>query len=66
MPQGKRQPREVICHWLTTIEEEGKYLTSWEEGFVAGLVERFANSSIAGLSEREEEILEKIYTEKTP
>ena len=46
--------------------EEGKYLTSWEEGFVSGLVERFANSAIAGLSLREEEILEKIYAEKTP
>ena len=61
---AKRQPREVILHWLKTIKEEGTYLTGWEEGFVAGLSDRLDRGG--WLNEKEEGILEKIYAEKTP
>lgn len=55
-----RQPPEVIRHWITTIEEESRNLTSWEESFIASVTEQ------SQWSEKQQEIIERIYTEKTP
>ena len=54
---------EVLQHWVDTIQEEGRRLTSWEEEFVDSIAERLANRR--SLSERQMEILERIYAEKT-
>jgi len=55
---------EILQHWVDTIQEEGLRLTPWEEEFVDSIAERLANRG--SLSERQVEILERIYAEKTP
>lgn len=57
------QTKEVIAHWLSTIQLEGRGLTKWEEDFVASLAEQF--DRWPKISDRQEEILERIYAEKT-
>lgn len=51
--------------WVETIETEGINLTKWEEDFVQSIRERFDQGRFH-LSERQAEILERIYAEKTP
>ena len=58
---GKRQ---VWKERVQAIKDEGRGLTSWEEGFVASIEEKL--DRMIRLSDREEEILETIYVEKTP
>lgn len=55
---------DVIERMLNTIEDEGRNLTKWEEGFVMSLREQFDERGT--ISERQTEILEGIYAEKTP
>jgi uncharacterized membrane-anchored protein len=59
-----QQPIKVIKDWIHLIQTEGQDLTSWEEDFVESLNEQIKRSG--RISERQEEILDKIYTEKTP
>ena len=50
--------------WVAAIRADGVNLTKWEEDFVesvAGLLERRGT-----LSERQAEILERIYADRTP
>lgn len=56
--------RKVIEHWITIIQEEGRDLSDWEEGFVESISEQLERTG--SLSNRQEEILERIYAEKTP
>lgn len=51
--------------WLETIETEGRDLTKWEEEFCQSIRERFDEGRF-NLSEKQVEILERIYAEKTP
>ena len=51
-------------HWIDTIQEQGVNLTKWEEDFISSLNEQ--RGSNRKLSERQAEILERIYSEKTP
>jgi hypothetical protein len=51
--------------WLERIESEGRNLSTWEEEFVASIRERF-DRGWSTLTERQAEILERIYAEKTP
>ena len=51
--------------WLETIETEAVDLTKWEEDFCQSIRERFDQGRFT-LSERQAEILERIYAEKTP
>ena len=51
-------------YWLDKIADEGRNLSKWEEEFVASLEEQRASGR--QLSERQAEILERIYAEKTP
>jgi hypothetical protein len=48
---------------LNELETPYKNLTKWEEDFVASINEQFTKWN--KLSDRQFEILEKIYTEKT-
>lgn len=53
---------EVIRQWINDVINDGWNLTKWEENFIASIDEQFARSG--SLSERQTEILERIYTEK--
>lgn len=55
---------EVIEHWITVVNEEGHNLSKWELDFMDSITEQFASRN--WLSDRQEEILERIYAEKTP
>jgi hypothetical protein len=56
--------KTVIESWLSAIEEDSDGLTKWEEGFVDSLRDQFDRTG--SISDRQEEILERIYAEKTP
>jgi hypothetical protein len=51
-------------HWIDKIADEGVNLTKWEQEFVESVDEQ--RTSGRRLSERQAEILERIYSEKTP
>ena len=51
--------------WVETITTEGLNLTKWEEDFVMSIRERFEEGRWH-LTEKQAEILERIYAEKTP
>ena len=55
---------KVLRHWIDTIQDEGRGLTKWEHDFVASVEEQLDLHGT--LTERQEEILERIYAEKTP
>lgn len=57
------KPKEVIASWIQLIQEEGSGLTKWEEDFVESIADQF--DSRGTISDRQEEILERIYAEKT-
>lgn len=58
-----KQPKEVIAHWIETVNEEGRNLTQWERSFMESIADQFERAG--SLSDRQEEILERIYAEKT-
>lgn len=59
-----KQPATVIADWIERANTEGRGLTGWEVQFMESLTEQFGSSG--SISERQEEILERIYSEKTP
>ena len=58
------KPPHVIQDWLDVIQENGRGLTDWEGHFVESLADQFER--IGSISDRQEELLERIYAEKTP
>ena len=50
--------------WLLALETDGVNLTPWEEEFVASLRDQREHGRL--LSDRQAEILERIYSERTP
>ena len=54
---------ETLEHWLTVIEEEGRDLSKWEEDFIESLREQWDRGR--WMSERQREILERIYADQT-
>lgn len=54
---------EMVKHMLTELEQPARELTSWETGFVASITDQFDRRG--SLSDRQFEILERIYAEKT-
>ena len=59
-----RHPISVIKQWLEAIHDDSAGLTKWEEDFVDSLAAQV--EARGTLSERQEEILERIFVEKTP
>ena len=53
---------EVIADWLEQCENSRK-LTKWETDFIESVAEQFDRRGT--ISDRQEEILERIYAEKT-
>jgi len=58
------QPTDGGEEWLEACEEYAERLTKWEQDFVESLREQWDRRG--SLSERQLEILERIYAEKTP
>lgn len=60
----KPQPKGVLIYWLDTIlEEASDKLNSWETSFIDSI--DFRVRSGQSLSQKQEEILERIYAKKT-
>ena len=55
---------DIIEHWLTTIKDEGRNLTKWEEDFVDNIMDQWSQRRF--ISDKQEDILERIYAERTP
>ena len=58
------QPKEVIAQWIATINEEGRNLSKWETDFMESVTEQFEERG--SVSEKQQELIERIYAEKTP
>lgn len=54
---------ELIKHMLHELESPSKVLTNWEESFIESVSDQFTRKG--SLSDKQVEILEQIYTEKT-
>ena len=59
-----RQETDEHKRWVECIKTEGCRLTPWEEQFVSDIGDRLDSGYT--LSDRQVEILERIYAEKTP
>jgi hypothetical protein len=60
----KPQSREVYASWVNALRDESsERLTSWESDFLDSIEGRLAFHK--DLTQRQAEILERIYTEKT-
>ena len=61
---GRKPAEREWDEWLTAIQADGINLTAWEESFVEDMaVRREADRT---LSEKQSEILERIYAQRTP
>ncbi len=58
------QNAQVIQDWIDTINIAGRNLSKWEEDFMESITDQFAISG--SISDKQEEILERIYVNKTP
>lgn len=54
--------KDVIQQWLDSVNNEGKNLTAWELQFMESITDFYDRRGF--LSEKQQEILERIYTEK--
>ena len=59
-----KQAKQIIQLWIRDVEDNGRSLTKWEDDFIESIGEQFADTG--SLSDRQEEILERIRAEKTP
>lgn len=55
--------REMILHMIGELQTPAKTLTKWEENFVSSISDQFDRRG--SLSDKQFEILESIYAEKT-
>lgn len=60
---AKKYTANDISQWLSELENPSKELTPWETQFIESVSDQF--SRYHSLSEKQIEILEKIYAEKT-
>lgn len=58
------QPKEVIAHWIITINDEGRNLSKWEIDFMDSVTQQFELRG--SVSDKQEETIERIYADKTP
>ncbi len=54
---------DLARHMLESLESPSRELTKWEENFIESVAEQYQTKG--WLSDRQLEILEKIYAEKT-
>jgi hypothetical protein len=55
---------EIVKRQIDKIQNEGRDLTDWEKSFIKSIVTQFKNGRV--LSSRQLEIVDRIYTDKTP
>ena len=55
---------DIIGEWIETVNDLGRNLTNWEIQFMESITDEFERRG--RISDREEEILERIYANKTP
>lgn len=54
----------AVAHMLEVVQTEARNLSKWEADFIDSIAEQFERRG--KLSEKQIEILERIYSEKTP
>ncbi len=64
MTEDREQLHKLHLGWVGTIQREGLNLTEWEINFVLSLKNQLLQGRV--LSEKQVEILERIYADKTP
>lgn len=67
MPPSSKSPtdqQQRIQHMLSALETPHKNLTPWEISFLESITDQFSRKG--SLSDRQVEILDRIYSEKTP
>jgi hypothetical protein len=60
----KDEQKELHLSWAELCKSHGVNLTKWELDFVESIIDQLEKGRY--LSERQAEILERIYAEKTP
>ena len=55
--------KETIEHFLSSLDHPVKELTAWESNFIISITDQFERRGT--LSDKQFEILERIYAEKT-
>jgi len=58
------QKAETIRRWIEDVNTTGRNLSKWEEDFMESLTDQFIERE--SISDRQEEILERIRNDKTP
>lgn len=53
---------EVVRDWIDRINDEGVNLSDWEKQFMESVTDQFGRRGT--ISDKQEEIVERIYTEK--
>jgi uncharacterized membrane-anchored protein len=59
----KSQPKDVLRAWIDAIDDESEELTEWEVNFINSIDAQLLHSG--SLSQKQQEILEKIYVRYT-
>ncbi len=62
----KSQPKEILRHWLDSLLDPTVFstvLTDWEKHFVESLCTQLSMGGV--LSQKQHELLENIYADKT-
>ena len=63
MPPPRTEKQILIDQMLQALESPSKELTKWEENFLESISEQYQTRGT--LSDRQVEVLDRIYTEKT-
>lgn len=61
--EWKSQPPEVLQHWIDSLKIEHESLSEWENNFILSVEAHLTRSGT--LSQKQQLILERIYSEKT-
>jgi hypothetical protein len=62
--EAQKAKKVKLKGWIDAVNQTGRGLTDWEEHFMESLTEQWADYET--MSPKQEEVLEKIYAEKTP
>lgn len=57
------KPKEVLLHWVSELDKVWHTLNDWETHFVGGLSFKIARGE--PISQKQQEVLERIYADKT-
>ena len=66
MTFGRHPKFQVWSYQLDAIKSTAVNLTDWEKKFIDDIEFRFTTNQSFTLSEKQEQILERIYAERTP